>query len=196
MEQFSTIYNKVINDLDVNLPDYLTYHNSSHTKLVLGKAIFIGEMESISNAELLLLKIAALYHDTGYKISAVNHETESCRFAEIDLPQFGFGEGDIEQICGMIMATKLPQQPQNHLECILADADLEYLGTDQFETISDDLYAELKYFKPEMTLKQWYDMQISFISKHSYHTGFCRKYREPFKLENLKTVQEKALMLL
>ena len=35
---------------------------------------------------------------------------------------------DIEIICGIIMATKIPQRPKNYLEEIICDADLNYLG--------------------------------------------------------------------
>ena len=30
------------------------------------------------------------------------------------------------------MATKIPQKPQNHYEEVLSDADLDYLGRDDF----------------------------------------------------------------
>ena len=48
--------------------------------------------------------------------------------AKEELPKFGLSEKDIELICGMIMATKIPQNPKTKLEKIIADADLEYLG--------------------------------------------------------------------
>lgn len=192
MKLIDQIYNKIISDLEKNLPAYLTYHDFNHTKLVLEKAILIGRMENISEDELLLLKIAAIYHDTGYKISHENHEAESCKIVKNELPELGFSKSEIEQICGMIMATKIPQRPNSLLEEILADADLEYLGTDDFESISQKLYLELKHFRPELTLQQWYNIQISFFTKHHYHTEYCRKNRESFKLKNLARIQDKA----
>jgi len=192
---FNQLYERIIGDLEENLPLYLTYHSPNHTKLVLQKTILIAEKEKISDDELFLLKIAALYHDTGYKASNENHETESCRIANKELSELGLATAEIEQICGMIMATKIPQQPKTHLEGILADADLEYLGTSKFEAISNKLLAEMKYFKPDLTLKEWYDIQIRFIHKHHYHTEFCRKNREPEKLKNLENLQKKARLL-
>ena len=42
------------------------------------------------------------------------------------------------------MATKVPQSPKNHLEEILCDCDLDYLGRDDFEKISNNLFSEWK----------------------------------------------------
>lgn len=196
MNRFYQLYDKVINDLERNLPAYLTYHNCDHTKLVLKKVVFIGEMEKVSDEELFLLKVAALYHDTGYMKSNENHEAESCRIAEKELTESGFEKTEIDQLCGMIMATRIPQEPKAHLEGILADADLEYLGTPEFEIISNKLYTEMKHFRPGLTLKQWYELQIKFFTLHHYHTNYCRIYREPYKLINLEDLQEKLQLLL
>lgn len=195
MKTFDQLYNKITSDLENNLPAYLTYHDFNHTRLVIEKAILIGENEQISDNELLLLKIAALYHDTGYKVSSENHEAESCKIAESELPDFGFNSQEIGQICGMIMATKIPQQPQTALEGILADADLEYLGTNEYDLINQKLFNEVKHFRPDLTEKQWFEIQIGFLSKHHYHSEFCKKNREPKKLENLQKIKEKLRLI-
>jgi len=195
MNRFNELYEKIISDLKKNLPEYLTYHDYNHTKLVLEKAILIGEKEQISDDELFLLKTAAIFHDTGYKVSNENHETESCKIATSELPEYGFTKTEIDQICGMIMATAIPQQPNSHLEKILADADLEYLGTNEYEKISKKLYTEMKHFRPELTQMKWYEIQIAFISKHHYHTDFCKEKREPYKLKNLEIIKKKASLI-
>lgn len=195
MNLFDQLYKKIINDLELNLPRHLAYHDPNHTRRVLEKAILIAENENVSDEELYLLKIAALYHDTGYKVSNKNHERESCRIAERELAELGFKQDEIDQICGMILATQIPQQPKTHLEGILADADLEYLGTDELEVISTKLFIETKHFQPNLTPDQWDHIQINFISKHQYHTDFCRKNREPDKLINLERIKRKTRLL-
>ncbi len=195
MNLFDQLYQKIITNLEINLPRHLTYHNPNHTRHVLEKAILIAGKENISDHELYLLKIAALYHDTGYQIGNENHEGESCRIAKRELSELGFKKSEINQICGMILATQIPQQPKTHLEGILADADLEYLGTDDFENFSSTLFIETKHFKPNLTLQQWYNIQIDFISKHHYHTDFCKKNREPHKLKNLEELKIKLQLL-
>lgn len=195
MKPIDELYSKVISNLEANLPGWLTYHNARHTQYVFDKAILIGEAEDLSEKDLYLLKLAALFHDTGYLVDPKNHEEESCKIAGKDLVEFGIKREDLDLIFSMIMATRLPQNPTTKLEMILADADLEYLGTEEFDTISEKLYLEIKHSRPEMTISEWYSLQIDFISKHKYHTAFCRKYREHKKLENLQKIKERLRLI-
>ena len=52
-------------------------------------------------------------------------------------------EDEIERICDMIMVTKYPHQPKNITEQIICDADLDYLGRDDFFKIANSLFKEL-----------------------------------------------------
>ena len=88
---------------------------------------------------------------------------------------------------GMIMATRVPQKPQTKLEEILADADLEYLGTQNFKPVSDLLFKEKKHLNSNLSLKEWNAIQRDFLESHVYHTDYCRKHKEPKKVENMKT---------
>ena len=60
------------------------------------------------------------------------------------LPAYGLTRDQIDTICGMIMATRIPQSPSNQLERILCDADLDYLGRDDFYEIGGRLFEELR----------------------------------------------------
>ena len=182
---FAQIYRKVMSNLENNLPPWLYYHSPDHTKYVLEKSIFLAEQEEVSGRELFLIKVAALYHDLGFIKGREDHERKSCEMAAEELPQYEISPEEIQKICGMIMATQIPQQPKNLSEKILADADLEYLGTDYFYEISERLYKELKHFTPKLTRQEWIEIQVKFLSNHSYHTSYCQKYCEEIKAANL-----------
>ena len=77
------------------------------------------------------------------------------------------------------MATKIPQSPQNKLEEIIADADLEYLGTDNAESQAASLYRETRSLHPGLTEEAWNEIQISFLQKHHYFTSYCKAFTEP-----------------
>lgn len=179
-----------MSQLENSLPSWLHYHSPGHTRYVLEQAIFIAKKENVSGEDLFLLKVAAVYHDSGFLISPKNHEKLGCQIAGKQLKEFEFEASQIKKICGMIMATRIPQKPKTHLEKILADADLEYLGTNYFEDFGNQLYKERLHFHPEMTMDDWNEIQIGFISKHQYHTDFCKKYREPKKLSNLEKIKK------
>lgn len=190
MIDFEEIRAQVTAKLDKEIPPYLKYHSPEHTWYVLEKTIHIAKKEFVSEKELLLLKIAALYHDTGFTVQRENHEEIGCHIATKELKEFGLTAEEIEQICGMIMATKIPQRPKNRLQEILADADLEYLGTDRFDDFSNRLYLEMKHFQPDLSIEQWDEIQVNFISNHHYHTSYCRQFREPNKLLNLEKIRK------
>lgn len=187
-ESFQNIERHVFQVLESKLPSYLTYHSVEHTRYVLKKAIFIASKENVSKDDLILLKIAALYHDIGFIKSPIQHEKVGCKIARKELKAFNLSQEDIDKICGMIMATKIPQQPITHLEEILADADLEYLGTRYFFSVGELLYKERKYFDPTLTKKKWNEIQVNFIKNHKYFTKFCLHYKEHHKLKNLKKI--------
>ncbi len=191
-KSFNNIKKDVISLLEERLPSYLSYHSIPHTLYVINTAIHIGEKEGISIADMELLKIAALFHDVGFINISDGHELESCKIAQQLLPKYGYLDKEIADVCEAIMATKIPQKPTTHIGQILADADLEYLATNQFNSISELLYKELKHFNKKLTRRQWNKIQINFISEHNYHTKFCKHYKSFRKLKLLKQLKKNS----
>ncbi len=173
-----------------NLPPQLTYHGYHHTEDVLGAALQIAASEKINETDVELLRIAVLFHDSGFTELYNNHEEKGCELARTVLPYFGFQKNALDSICGMIMATKIPQKPHTKLEAIICDADLDYLGREDFYTTGKTLFEEFKTFDIVNNEKQWDEIQIRFLQSHHYHTDYSKKEREPEKqkyLEALKT---------
>lgn len=187
---FKRIYKEVMSNLERNLPSWLYYHSPAHTRYVLDKAEFLAEQEGIRGRDLFLIKVAALYHDLGFLKDRKDHEITSCEMASKELPAYGLSSEEIKKICHMIMATRIPQDPKTISEKILADADLEYMGTDKFMEISEYLYQELHHSQPDLSRDQWNEIQVDFLSNHSYHTKYCKVHREPIKAGNLAELQK------
>ena len=183
----------ILDRLEKEIPATLCYHNIDHTRDVRSAAESIGNSELISPYEMKLLLTAACYHDCGFLAVTHEHETESCNIARESLPGFGFSNEEIDRICGMIMATKMPQSPQNILEQIIADADLEYLGTPGAEEKAAKLFKELQYLTPSLTTEQWQKNQISFLKAHQYFTSFCKKNRQPVQQAYLQRLLNNIL---
>lgn len=179
----------ILNKLTEELPKHLYYHNIDHILDVYEAAILYAKLEGISTEDTELLKIAALFHDSGFIVKANGHELISCNFAEKYLPDFGYNAHQIEKIKGMIMATKIPQAPKNYLEQILADADLDYLGRTDFEEISNGLFEELKVENNSLDINSWNKIQVSFFEKHSYFTESAKRLRNNKKQENLQLIK-------
>lgn len=180
-----------MNKLSKELPKHLSYHSVEHIKDVYNAAEQLGKAENLNAYEIKLLLTAALYHDAGFLKGAANHEEESCNLAREALPGFGYKPDEIDRICGMIMATKIPQSPNNHLEEILADADLDYLGRDDFFTIGNKLFTELSMFGFLDTEEEWNRLQVRFLNSHHYFTTTALQLRQDKKQEHLEQIKAK-----
>lgn len=168
--QFDKAYSFLIQKLESELPKYLAYHNVTHTQDVLENVQHLAASENIPDRETMLLKTAALFHDSGMLETYKGHEEISCKMAEKWLPEFEYSKEEIAQICSLIMATKMPQSPKNKLQEIICDADLYYLGTDKYLTKSNKLYKELHAGGIVKDRSQWRNMEIEFLQSQSYFT--------------------------
>lgn len=174
--------------LNDKLPATYFYHNYEHALYVQEQAVAIGRLMHCNDKELELLSAAALWHDAGFIYRYAGHEEESCLLAQKFLPEYGFTALEIDSICGMIMATKLPQSPTNKLEEIIADADLAYLGTPAAPEKSGDLFRELQSLNPSLSAADWNQTQIDFLSSHHYFTQYCKQINEPAKQAYLRNL--------
>jgi predicted metal-dependent HD superfamily phosphohydrolase len=188
---FEEIKQNILRQLQDQLPVSLTYHNASHTADVLKQAEYIAKQEGIDNEEeMMLLKIAALFHDTGFLLVYKEHEKKGCCIMREQMQDI-LDETGLEKICGLIMATKLPQTPLTHLEEIICDADLDYLGREDFESISNELRLEFLANNIVKNDREWQEKQIRFFEQHKYFTATSnskRNFRKQERLLELKNI--------
>ena len=176
----------VIALLKEGLPNELSYHGLRHTLDVLASVENYLKEEKIEDPrQQELLKVGALLHDSGFTKSYENHEENGVLLSNEILPKYGYCQKDIELVSGLIMATKVPQSPQNHLEQILCDCDLDYLGRSDFEEISQTLFKEWKALGLIQSLAEFNEKQIKFLESHSFFTKFAKSQREPNKNKQL-----------
>jgi uncharacterized protein len=189
---FSILKTKLVKDLD--------YHNSDHTQDVIESAerIFselIKEVRGLTKkmpfeTELLLLKTAAAYHDTGFSVKYKENEQAGAGLAKGSLARYGYNKKQIEDIAGMIMATQLPQNPKLLLEKILCDADLDNFGRDDFFEKGALIRKELEGQSIEMSDKKWYEGTLKLLENHNYFTEAAKRLRQEKKEENIRKLKE------
>jgi predicted metal-dependent HD superfamily phosphohydrolase len=180
----------IIRRLEKELPEKLYYHNIKHTLDVTIAAVQYGIMENLTEEELLLVKIAALYHDSGFIIRYSNNEETSVHIVQDTLPAFEFTQNQIDQITKMILSTEIPQKPKTLLEKILCDADLDYIGRDDFFMNGICLQCEWNAHGRSISLKEWYIQELYFLQQHEYYTKSAIQLRQKKKLFHLKQIRE------
>ena len=112
------------------------------------------------------------------------------RIASTILPDFAYNREQIARVSGMIMATKLPQTPHNEFEAMLADADLDNLGREDFFAVAERLRAEQANFGVTQTDEEWYNFEITFLKSHDYFTEAARSLRNEGKKRNIQELKK------
>ncbi|MCD6091740.1 MAG: HD domain-containing protein [Bacteroidales bacterium] len=166
----------IIYRLHTELDPKMVYHDLEHTLNVYHAAKELCRLENVDKHSTLLLLTAALYHDSGMLIDYENHEEESVRICEKELPKFGYTEEEIKTIARLIRKTKRLEKADCILENIICDADLDYLGRDYFFIRSTKLHYEWKLMgKHNYNLVEWLKIQAEFLEKHKFYTKSARK---------------------
>ena len=153
----------------------------------------LAAQEGVTGEALLLLRTAAYFHDLGFVEQREQHEAIGARVAGEALPHFGYRPDQIALIEGMIMATRLPQTPHTLLERILADADLDVCGRDDFLALNGCLRAELAAAGNSVGDREWYSEQIRFLRSHRYWTAAARAERDEVKRANIAALERLLL---
>ena len=190
MKGYFKLRKKALEILDTRLSDKLYYHGIDHTLDVLKVVEQYIKREKLEEKDACLLRLGTLFHDIGFTISNEEHETHSAQMAREQMEEVNMPEADIQVVEGLIAATRIPQHPETHLEKIICDADLDYLGRKDFWPISDSLFKELKAYGKVDNKLQWNKIQISFLENHQYHTQYARTKRQPKKEERIKELKE------
>jgi len=176
--------------LETELAANLYYHSAAHTRDdVVPAAERLAQLELVNGENLLLLRTAALFHDIGFIEQPQNHEKISARIAGEILPQFGYLPDQINTIQSLILATQLPHVPETLLEAILADADLDSLGREDFMARSQALRDEQQAFGTTVDDKDWYQAQIKFLKEHRYYTHSAQILRDGKKNQNIQQLR-------
>jgi predicted metal-dependent HD superfamily phosphohydrolase len=174
-----------------NNPD-LVYHNLNHTKNVVAAAMQIANHYQLGDEDYFIVIAGAWFHDMGYMVDASKHEESSAQIAADYLKHKGVDAAVIAKIQGVIMATKMPQNPNGLLEEIMCDADLFHLGTADQRKTSRQLREEMLLFcKKDISKADWRKKTIELMEGHHYFTDYCRLLLDEQKAKNLADLKEK-----
>lgn len=162
------------------------YHGWMHTKAVYDAICYLTPMENIDNENFEELKIAALYHDTGYTTGeSDDHEYRGADIARMELPLFGIADYRISHICMLIVSTVPEYRPIGIVEEIMHDADLEYIGRDYYPYV-----AELLRREKSILHDVWRREQVTFLKNHQFITDSARKLFDRQKEINIRILED------
>ncbi|MEI6766685.1 MAG: HD domain-containing protein [Bacteroidota bacterium] len=189
--KFDSVKQFILDLLEKEIPASYHYHSVSHTLDVLAAAERIARAENMGENQIIYLKTAAVLHDSGMIQTYKGHEVASIEIARRILPGYNYTPVDIEKICSIILATVIEQNPADDCEKIIRDADLDYLGRQDYFIIAQKLRLEWQLLGvKEFTQKDWYRYQLAFLSGHRFYTESAQKSNEEGKQKNIRLIKD------
>lgn len=178
------------------LPNEYDYHSVNHTREVVDNAEMIGEESGLSEDEINIVKICAWFHDTGFIYKPIDNEKDSAKIAKDFLTANGIDEKVIAQVVDGIMATCIPQTPNNIVDRVLCDADLKHLSDDNYIERIENLRNEMISISgKKLSMRKFHIMSEKFFKQHNYYTDYGKKELQPKKEKNLQLIQKAIYML-
>ena len=174
----------------------LPYHNLKHTKYVVNKTNEIAGHQQLSEQDMLIVFIAAWFHDSGYLIApSAIHEEKGVELMRTFLNQEKVSPEVIDKVAECIMATKTPRNPQGLLQQILCDADTYNFGSKDFKDSNKAVFKEFTLSDSAPLSKDEYNHRtLQMLDAHEYFTPYGKEHLEGRKKNNMKklkkTIQE------
>ena len=172
--------------------DGMYYHHYEHALSVMDRALYLGKNEWVSEDELEMLAIAGLFHDTGFVIQYDHNEVIWAKIAQNYLRTILYSEEKIHIIQEIILATQPSAKPENLLQEIIKDADMDNLWREDFFDISEKLKQERETIKKiKIRDPEWHHASLDVIQGHTFYTSTQAKERNEKLQSNAEALRKK-----
>lgn len=189
---FIDIEEYVVNIYETHGREALTYHNLEHTQYVVKKATQITAHYDLLEEDVLVILLAAWFHDVGYLFGEpLGHEERSVDMMREFANKNNFPEDVVNKAADCILATKLNSKPENLLEQIVSDADCYNLGTKRFKKSNQFVYTEMQALGSQMSELDYHRKAAAMLEQQTYHTKYVQEKLKDSKLENMKKLKKK-----
>jgi len=180
--------------LDQELPHALCYHSAQHTRDVLSEALRFALADGRGPRELLLIAIAAAYHDLGYLERYEKNEPVGADLAEAVMRAEGdYSDDEIVEVRNIILSTQVSQQvsglrrtQRTALAAYVMDADWGSFGRDDFFEKCDQLIEETG-----ASADAFYERTLQLVTGHRWLTPAAHGLREEKKQRNLQELRQR-----
>jgi len=169
----------------------LYYHSPDHTKDVLRQTMELAEADALDSRDVLLLAIAAAFHDAGFLEQRPKNEPIGAQMAVQAMSASGrFSQVEQDLVEQMILDTQLvmegPAQISNsRLSPWLLDADLANLGRDDFWDQTRLLAKEL-----EIEIASMLPMTRALMQRHDWQSPAGKRLFAAKKEANFVALEE------
>jgi predicted metal-dependent HD superfamily phosphohydrolase len=170
----------------------IVYHNIEHIRSVVEKANEIAAHYELSEKDIVILNIAAWFHDVGHLFTdPSSHEQKSVELMKEWLAEKGENTALADETEKTILATKFSTPPKGLMQEIIKDADTFHFGTAEFKRMDKLLKNEMVLRNQGTIVKDWKKNTLFFLESHQYYTSYCKDLLDVGKQKNLAKLKKK-----
>lgn len=169
------------------------FHNLYHTLDVFERVNYLIKKENINDDLAEMLQIAALFHDSGFLEVYTWHEKKSINQLDAFLKKnnLDYPIDRIDIISNIILSTEVWVKPNNILEKMIKDADLDNLWRDDFFEKTKNLREETKIILwKDLSLIQWYENTLKLMQNTIYQINTQILERQDKLKENIILLEQ------
>lgn len=176
-----------------NNDEKLLYHNLDHTRNVVARCSEIAAEYNVTERQLLVLNIAAWFHDTGHLFSSCmkGHEEKSVDIMKKFMHENNADDEMINEVASCIMTTKIPRNPTNLIEEIICDADTYHFGTKEFKDTNKRMHEEFNLREHFVEKDKWNQGTYEMLTHHKYYTKYSKEMLNNKKEDNMLKLKKK-----
>ena len=197
MSPYTTLYKKAevhVTEMFQKLqPAHLVFHNLEHTETVVRKVNEIAGHYNLSEEDMMIVYIAAWFHDTGYLLDKPeNHEFKSIDLMKEFMLEQKINEDIISKIEACILSTQAPRNPLDLNSEILCDADTYQFGSKkEFKKTNKLAFEELTNLSDfNLSRTAFNESALKLLSVHKYYTTYCKEILNDSKKEIIQKVKK------
>ena len=170
----------------------LLYHNVAHTESVVAATREIASHSHLSNRELFITTMAALFGDVGYYADGLHPVQTGIAMAEEFLKGAGINGTSAREVAGCLQAASGAQEPTTLAEQVAADAAFYYLGSDSFAEQTRLLRKEWEAVHgADISKEEWNRRTLQLLEAHHYHTLYCQRLLNRPKKAHIEKLKKK-----
>lgn len=170
-----------------NLNPNRLYHNLQHTQEVVEWVSQIAGHYRLDSKSLFIIQAAGWFHDLGYLEDPNNPEKRGSRIAEKLLSEIQIDADLMKSIKSCILSTRIPQQPKTFMEQVVCDANMFYLGLEDFDQRSKLIRKELILITgKKISKEEWKQRNIELLQNHRFKTDYAKQTLTSQQKKNLE----------
>ncbi len=171
----------------------LLYHTLDHTKNVVERSKEIAAHYNVTEKQMLILYIAAWFHDTGHLFTKglKGHEEKGVEVMKKFMHENNAEQELVEEITACIMATKVPRHPSNLVQEIICDADTYHFGTKEFKDTDKRMREEYSLREEVIDKEEWNAETLEMLNHHQFYTEYCKDLLNDKKEDNIRKLEKR-----